>query len=102
MKLAYSSNAYTRFSVCEAIERIAALGYGGMELMADEPHAWPATTSDDEISAIRVALERANLSISNVNAFMMNAVQDFWHPSWIECDEEFRRKRVDHTKRSLA
>ena len=84
MKLAYSSNAYTRFSVTEAIDAIANLGYGGIELMADVPHAWPASTTDEQIERIRRYLDERGLTLSNVNAFTMNAVQDFWHPSWVE------------------
>ncbi len=97
MKLAYSSNAYRRWPLVEAIERIARVGYAGMELMADEPHAWPATMTGEKVHAIRVALGRHGLALSNVNAFMMNAVRDFWHPSWIEPDADFRRLRLQHT-----
>lgn len=102
MKLAYSSNAYMKYPIATAIERIAALGYGGIELMADMPHAWPAATTDETIAAIRASLAAAGVEISNVNAFMMNAVQDFWHPSWIEPDEAYRRKRIEHTKSALT
>lgn len=102
MRFAYSSNAYMRYSIVEAIERVAGLGYAGIELMADVPHAWPESTTVDDIAAIRRAIASASLSISNVNAFMMNAVQDFWHPSWIEPDPNYRRRRVDHTKRALT
>jgi hypothetical protein len=42
LTLAYSTNAYRRHSTEEAIDRIAGLGYAGIELMADEPHLWPA------------------------------------------------------------
>ena len=42
MQLAFSSNAYLHFSIEETIARIAALGYRGIELLADVPHAWPA------------------------------------------------------------
>ena len=101
MKLAYSSNAYRRFSIAEATERIARIGYDGMELMADVPHAWPAGLSDVQIDDIRRGLGENKLALSNINAFMMNAVQDFWHPSWIEKDETFRRLRVQHTIASL-
>ena len=102
MKLAYSANAYMRFSVIEAIDRIARLGYRGMELMADVPHAWPATTTDVQIDQIRHRLEETGLELSNVNAFMMNAVQDFWHPSWIEADADLRRRRIQHTIDALT
>jgi len=102
VKLAYSSNAYMRYSIVEAIRRVAGLGYRGVELMADTPHAWPEMTTDADIATIRAALSAYGVAISNVNAFMMNAVQDFWHPSWIEPDEAYRRRRIDHTKRALT
>ncbi len=106
MKLAYSSNAYMRFSVEETIRRIAALGYAGLELLADVPHAWPAGLLDDRKQAIRDALADNNLAISNINGFMMNAVADprqpYWHPSWIEPDPNYRAIRREHTKRALV
>lgn len=101
MNFAYSSNAYRRWSVGEAIERIARIGYCGMELMADSPHAWPATISDAAVNDIRRILDAHKLTLSNINAFMMSAVQDFWHPSWIEPDANFRRLRVRHTMAAL-
>ncbi|OHB72137.1 MAG: sugar phosphate isomerase [Planctomycetes bacterium RBG_13_63_9] len=105
MKLAYSSNAYTQFPIEEAIARIAALGYGGMELLADVPHAWPAGLLEGSKRAIRDCLEKHRLAISNINAFMMNAVADprqpYWHPSWIEPDADYRAIRREHTKRAL-
>lgn len=101
MKLAYSSNAYMRTSIEEAISRIATLGYQGIELMADQPHVWPPTTTDLRIAAVREQLAHHELTISNVNAFMMNAVQDFWHPSWIEPTSDGRRRRIQHTLDAL-
>lgn len=101
MKLAYSSNAYRRWSIGEAIERVSRIGYRGMELMADAPHAWPMTIRDAEVNDIRRRLDAHALTLSNINAFMMSAVQDFWHPSWIEPDANFRRLRVQHTMAAL-
>ena len=83
MKLAFSTNAYRRTSLPEAIARIAQCGYRAVEIMADEPHLWPATTTDEQIDEIRRALDAHALTISNINAFMMCAVEDFWHPSWM-------------------
>ncbi len=106
MKLAYSSNAYLNYSVEETIARIAALGYAGLELLADVPHAWPAGLLPERKQAIRQCLEKHGLAIANVNAFMMNAVADprqpYWHPSWIEPDPHYRAIRREHTKRALA
>jgi sugar phosphate isomerase/epimerase len=105
MKLAYSSNAYRNFSIEETIARIAALGYQGLELLADVPHAWPAGLLDERKAAIRKSLQRHGLAISNVNGFMMNAIADprqpYWRPSWIEPDPHYRAIRREHTKRVL-
>jgi sugar phosphate isomerase/epimerase len=106
MHLAFSSNAYMRFSVEDTIQRIAALGYQGLELLADVPHAWPAGLLEERKQAIRDALAKHELKIANVNGFMMNAVADprqpYWHPSWIEPDPHYRAIRREHTKRALA
>src|SRR5260370_19940330 len=74
--------------------------------MADVPPAWPACLLEEQKQGIRDALARHHMAISNVNAFMMNAVSDarqrYWHPSWIEPDPHYRRVRIDHTKRALT
>ena len=106
MRLAFSTNAYMRFAVDEALRRLAAIGYAGVELMADVPHAWPAGLLPDQKRLIRDTLQRYGLAVSNINAFMMNAIADprqpYWHPSWIEPDPHYRRIRIEHTKRALT
>jgi sugar phosphate isomerase/epimerase len=106
MRLAFSTNAYLHYSFPEAVRRLAAIGYAGVEIMADVPHAWPAYLLEEQKQAIRDALARNRLAISNINAFMMHAVDDhrqkYWHPSWIEPDPHYRRVRIDHTKRALT
>jgi sugar phosphate isomerase/epimerase len=106
MKLAFSTNAYLKYSFPEAARRLAGIGYAGLEIMADVPHAWPAFLLEEQKQAIRDALTQNGLAISNVNAFMMHAVNDprqrYWYPSWIEPDRHYRRIRVEHTKRALT
>jgi sugar phosphate isomerase/epimerase len=106
MQLAFSTNAYLKFSFPEAVRRLAAIGYRGVEIMADVPHAWPAYLLPEQKQAIRDALAANRLAVSNINAFMMHAVDDprqrYWHPSWIEPDRHYRRIRVNHTKRALT
>jgi sugar phosphate isomerase/epimerase len=106
MKLAFSTNAYLNFSFADAVARLAAIGYRGVEVMADVPHAWPAYLLPEQKQAIRDALARHGLAASNVNAFMMHAVNDprqkYWHPSWIEPDRHYRQIRIDHTRRALT
>jgi sugar phosphate isomerase/epimerase len=106
MRLAFSSNAYLKYSFDETATRIAEHGYQGLELLADVPHAWPAGLLDQQKRGILRSMERTGLSFSNVNAFMMNAVNDYrqpyWYPSFIEPDEFYRRVRIDHTRRALS
>lgn len=105
MRLAFSTNAYMRFPFAEAAARIRSFGYDGLELMADVPHAWPAGLLDGTKADLRSALKQNHLELSNVNAFMMNAIKDYrqpyWYPSFIEPDEGYRRVRIDHTHRAL-
>ena len=106
MRLAFSTNAYLRHPFEEAAQRIAGLGYQGLELLADVPHAWPAGLLALEKRGILAAMERTGLSFSNINAFMMNAISDhrqpYWHPSFIEPEPHYRRVRIDHTRRALS
>lgn len=106
MKLAFSTNAYLNYSFVEAVRRLAAIGYEGVEIMADVPHVWPAFLLAEQKQVLRDALTKNKLAISNINAFMMHAVNDprqrYWHPSWIEPDPHYRRIRIDHTKRCLT
>lgn len=106
MKLAFSSNAFMHFSVEDTIRRVADIGYQGIEILADVPHAWPVNLLPERRKSLRDALTRHRLGVSNVNGFMMNAVNDprqpYWHPSWIEPDPNYRAIRREHTKRALA
>ena len=105
MKLAFSSNAYMRYSIEETISRVADCGYQGIEILADVPHAWPALLLPERKQSIRDQLQRHQLAISNVNAFMMNAVGDprqpYWHPGWTDPDPHYRAIRREHTLRAL-
>lgn len=97
MKFAFSTNAFRRYSLLEAIKIIAALGYDGIEIMADVPHAYPLHLTEGELREIRGTLHHNHLLISNINAFMHHADGDTYHPTWIEKDSALRRKRVDYT-----
>lgn len=96
LKLAFSTNAFRRYSIEESIKIISEIGYEGIELMCDEPHAYPPI-SKDKVNSIKNSLLENKTNISNLNAFMMCAVGDFHHPSWIESDPKLRKMRISHT-----
>src|SRR5437899_12265385 len=89
-RLAFSTNAYLKFSFSEAVRRLAAIGYAAIEIMADVPHAWPACLLEEQKQAIRQILSDQRLPISNINSSMMKPISDsrprYWHPSWIKTD----------------
>ncbi|HYF00645.1 MAG TPA: sugar phosphate isomerase/epimerase family protein [Planctomycetota bacterium] len=105
MKLAFSSNAFREFSLEDTIGILKGIGYQGLELMADRPHAWPEDMTPARIDSVRRALDTHKMQVSNVNAFMMCAYKDpksgrsgtFHWPSWIDKDVDTREARIRHT-----
>ena len=104
MKLAFSSNAYLHVSIGDTIAKIASLGDTSIEILADGPHAGPAGVLPERVDSMRNSLDAHGLTISNINAFMRNAVADprqpYWHPGWTDPDPHDRASRREHTKPS--
>jgi len=95
--LAFSTNAFKKNTLSEAIAAIAAIGYTGIELMADVPHAHPASFSAAQRDQLRRQLDSLNIAVSNVNGFTHFANGDTYHPTWIEDDAAKRQIRIAHT-----
>ena len=101
MTFGYSTNAYTRYDLFEALEMIAALDFTGVEIMCDQPHLYPPEWTADDLSRLAEALRRWNLKVTNLNSFTLYAVGDVILPSWIEADPQKRRIRMEHTNNCL-
>lgn len=97
MKLAFSTNAFKRHSLEDSIREIAKIGYGGVEILCDVPHAYPSAFGDGQIRSLKSTLASCNVQISNLNAFTLYAIGDVYRPSWIEDDGHAREARVQHT-----
>lgn len=97
MKFAFSSNAFIRHSLAETIGILGRIGYDGIEIQADVPHAYPLHFTQKDIEETKRLLEENDLAISNVNAFMHHADGDTYHPSWIESEPSERARRIDYT-----
>ena len=94
IKLAFSTNAFKRYSLEDSIGDIAKEGYRGVEILCDIPHAYPHVFRDKQIRSLKKTLASFNMQISNLNAFTLYAIGDVYHPSWIE---DSREMRIEHT-----
>lgn len=107
VELAFGTNAYTRFSLPEAVRRIADHGYTGVELLADTPHAFVPEFDEADREALADAIAETGLAVSNVNANTAMGYYDdappsaFFEPSLITADEEARAWRIEYTKRAI-
>ena len=101
MKLSFSTNAFTKFDLFQSMNAIHGIGYQGVEIMADEPHLWPMESHASRYEEIRRYAGELGLEICNLNGFMMKAVGDIHHPSWIEEDPKKRALRRRHTEACL-
>jgi sugar phosphate isomerase/epimerase len=101
MVFGYSTNAFVKFSLFDAIEKIGRLGFKGVEIMGDRPHLYPPDFSDAELSRLKRILQKNNLTVTNLNSFTLFAVGDTYLPSWIEPEEDGRKVRIRHTLNSL-
>jgi sugar phosphate isomerase/epimerase len=101
IQLAFSTNAFKKHPLAEAVAAIGAIGYRGVEIMADVPHAYPATFDSTQRAALKRQLADLGLAVSNVNAFTLFAQGDTYHPTWIEDEAALREARVHHTEQAI-
>ncbi|WP_049921171.1 sugar phosphate isomerase/epimerase family protein [Halopiger djelfimassiliensis] len=101
MQFGFSTNAFREYRLEDAIESIANAGYDGVELLLDDPHLYPPTATAAAVDRVADALDTHDVAVSNGNAFMLTAIEDFHHPSFIEPDADYRRRRIDYTLAAL-
>ena len=107
MKLSFSTNAFVRFSVPEAIETIAKTGYSGVEILADVPHLYPFSTTGPELAKIAACLEKNRVPAVNINAntavgyYGAKFWEPLFEPSLANPEPEARKWRVEFTKKCI-
>jgi len=101
MIIGYSTNAFVKFSVYEAVEKIGRLGFGGVEIMCDRPHLYPPDYDEKNLTRLKTLIDDQGLKVTNLNSFTLFAVGDTYLPSWIEPQEERREIRIQHTLQCL-
>jgi sugar phosphate isomerase/epimerase len=101
MVFGYSTNAFKKFTLNEAIEKIARIGFKGVEILGDRPHLYPPDFDDSQLARLNQVLVNNDMKLTNLNSFTLFAVGDTYLPSWIEPDKERREIRIQHTLDSL-
>jgi len=101
MIIGYSTNAFVKFSVYEAVEKIGRLGFRGVEIMCDRPHLYPPDFDEENLTRLKALMDDQGLKVTNLNSFTLFAVGDTYLPSWIEPQEERREIRIQHTLQCL-
>lgn len=100
MKLAFSTNAFTRFPLAEAIAAIKEAGFAGVEILADVPHAYPEQIDAAFTSTVAKALETSGLAVSNINCncsfgYWKDAPPEpYFEPSLISPNQRHREDRA--------
>jgi fructoselysine 3-epimerase len=107
MKLAFSTNAYTKHSLLQALEGIQRAGFAGVEILADVPHAYPMHIDSALTRTVGDALERLNLAVSNINCncsfgYWKDAPPEpYFEPSLISPNPKHRADRTAMILRTL-
>lgn len=120
-KLSYGTNGYRNNSLEETIEKLSGLGYEGIDLMADRPHAYPPDLNSEERRVLRRTIKDLGLKIANINASSVSAIYKkdieqlkgiglppileqfyaMYEPSFVSQSEEARQKRIHYMKQCV-
>jgi sugar phosphate isomerase/epimerase len=108
MKLAFSTNAYTRFSLIEALRGIKRAGFAGVEILADVPHAYPEQIDAALTGTVARELSSLGLAVSNINCncsfgYWKDAPPEpYFEPSLISPNPQHRADRTRLILKTLA
>jgi len=103
VRLAYSTNAYTRMPLATALAAIADLGFAGAEILCDRPHWFAGEVPAAEVERIADLLHERGLKISNLNANTANGYfhprppENVFEPALSSADEHYRAWRVRYS-----
>ena len=107
MKLAYSSNAFTRTDLGSALHEIADLGFAAAEILCDQPHWQPGRLAEADIAAVEELLAARGLALSNLNANTANGYFDplppenVFEPALSSRNPAWREWRIGYTIAAL-
>ena len=105
MKLGFSVNAFSNYTLLDAIEKISKTGYDGVEIVLDTPHVFLPITME-KITQIKQSLIVNNVNVTNLNSntvlgWSKNFSGEKFEPSLSNTTEKFRKWRLEYTKQSI-
>ena len=105
MKLGFSVNAFSNYTLLDAIEKISKTGYDGVEIVLDIPHVFLPITMQ-KITQIKQSLIVNNVNVTNLNSntvlgWSKNFSGEKFEPSLSNTNEKFRKWRLEYTKQSI-
>jgi sugar phosphate isomerase/epimerase len=65
--LGYSSNAFKKHSIFEAVEQIGRLGFGGIEILCKPPHVYSPAFGEEAWPRLKRSIEDKRLKVINLN-----------------------------------
>lgn len=101
MILGYSSNAFKKHSIFEAVEKIGRLGFRGIEIMCKPPHAHPSVFGEEEWPRLQASVDAEGLKVINLNCSTLFGLGDGDLPLKEGSSEETLEGRIEQTLRSL-
>jgi sugar phosphate isomerase/epimerase len=95
--LGYSSNAFKKHSIFEAVENIGRLGFRGIEIMCKRPHVHSPDFGEAEWPRLKASIEEKSLKVINLNCLTIFDGMD-GHPSpSAGSPTRALRDRIEHT-----
>ena len=105
MKLGFSTNAFLDYSLFDSIEILSKIGYDGIEIVLDLPHAF-LPLKENDILRIKQSLSKNNLNVTNLNANTVlgwheNSSEEKFEPSLSNDHQKLRDWRIGYTKQAI-
>jgi len=101
-RFAYSTNSYTKWPLDRAIADVSTRGFEGVEILADVPHAFPASGLD--LDSIKAALSTTKLAVANLNGNTTAGLDPgkrdpsgFW-PGFLDSAIGVRKMKTEYVK----
>ena len=104
MKTGFSSNAFTKINLFDGIEILSKIGYDGIEIVLDSPHAF-LPLKKEQINEIQNTIEKNNLEITNLNSNTVSgwssSNENPFEPSLSNKNQKLRNWRISYTKNAI-